>query len=154
MKLPMNYEDRVKLVDKITNVEEFNFDEILKFKQKNMLEDGDLFIIWKDGNKWFSIVYLQSKFFAITGDPKLVEISEKELSAYKYTIHTWSDNPYQEYIKRESLDSFNNLSDEDKCYVYADQYYIRHINETLDRLKKALSGCCRYIELGGLYASI
>ena len=29
MKLPMNYEDRVKLVDKITNVEEFNFDEIL-----------------------------------------------------------------------------------------------------------------------------
>lgn len=139
MKLPMNYEDRVKLVDKITNVEEFNFDEILKFKQKNMLEDGDLFIIWKDGNKWFSIVYLQSKFFAITGDPKLVEISEKELSAYKYTIHTWSDNPYQEYIKRESLDSFNNLSDEDKCYVYADQYYIRHINETLDRLKKALS---------------
>lgn len=139
MKLPMNYEDRVKLVDKITNVEEFNFDEILKFKQKNMLEDGDLFIIWKDGNKWFSIVYLQSKFFAITGDPKLVEISEKELSAYKYTIHTWSDNPYREYIKRESLDSFNNLSDEDKCYVYADQYYIRHINETLDRLKKALS---------------
>lgn len=139
MKLPMNYEDRVKLVDKITNVEEFNFDEILKFKQKNMLEDGDLFIIWKDGNKWFSIVYLQSKFFAITGDPKLVEISEKELSAYKYTIHTWSDNPYQEYIKRESLDSFNNLSDEDKCYVYADQYYIRHINETLDGLKKALS---------------
>ena len=139
MKLPMNYEDRVKLVDKITNVEEFNVDEILKFKQKNMLEDGDLFIIWKDGNKWFSIVYLQSKFFAITGDPKLVEISEKELSAYKYTIHTWSDNPYQEYIKRESLDSFNNLSDEDKCYVYADQYYIRHINETLDRLKKALS---------------
>ena len=139
MKLPMNYEDRVKLVDQITNVEEFNFDEILKFKQKNMLEDGDLFIIWKDGNKWFSIVYLQSKFFAITGDPKLVEISEKELSAYKYTIHTWSDNPYQEYIKRESLDSFNNLSDEDKCYVYADQYYIRHINETLDRLKKALS---------------
>lgn len=139
MKLPMNYEDRVKLVDKITNVEEFNFDEILKFKQKNMLEDGDLFIIWKDGKKWFSIVYLQSKFFAITGDPKLVEISEKELSAYKYTIHTWSDNPYQEYIKRESLDSFNNLSDEDKCYVYADQYYIRHINETLDGLKKALS---------------
>lgn len=139
MKLPMNYEDRVKLVDKITNVEEFNFDEILKFKQKNMLEDGDLFIIWKDGNKWFSIVYLQSKFFAITRDPKLVEISEKELSAYKYTIHTWSDNPYQEYIKRESLDSFNNLSDEDKCYVYADQYYIRHINETLDGLKKALS---------------
>lgn len=139
MKLPMNYEDRVKLVDKITNVEEFNFNEILKFKQKNMLEDGDLFIIWKDGNKWFSIVYLQSKFFAITGDPKLVEISEKELSAYKYTIHTWSDNPYQEYIKRESLDSFNNLSDEDKCYVYADQYYIRHINETLDGLKKALS---------------
>lgn len=139
MKLPTNYEDRVKLVDKITNVEEFNFDEILKFKQKNMLEDGDLFIIWKDGNKWFSIVYLQSKFFAITGDPKLVEISEKELSAYKYTIHTWSDNPYQEYIKRESLDSFNNLSDEDKCYVYADQYYIRHINETLDGLKKALS---------------
>lgn len=139
MKLPMNYEDRVKLVDKITNVEEFNFDEILKFKQKNMLEDGDLFIIWKDGNKWFSIVYLQSKFFAITGDPKLVEISEKELSAYKYTIHTWSDNPYQEYIKRESLDSFNNLSNEDKCYVYADQYYIRHINETLDGLKKALS---------------
>ena len=139
MKLPMNYEDRVKLVDKITNVEEFNFDEILKFKQKNMLEDGDLFIIWKDGNKWFSIVYLQSKFFAITGDSKLVEISEKELSAYKYTIHTWSDNPYQEYIKRESLDSFNNLSDEDKCYVYADQYYIRHINETLDGLKKALS---------------
>lgn len=139
MKLPMNYEDRVKLVDKITNVEEFNFDEILKFKQKNMLEEGDLFIIWKDGNKWFSIVYLQSKFFAITGDPKLVEISEKELSAYKYTIHTWSDNPYQEYIKRESLDSFNNLSDEDKCYVYADQYYIRHINETLDGLKKALS---------------
>lgn len=139
MKLPMNYEDRVKLVDKITNVEEFNFDEILKFKQKNMLEDGDLFIIWKDGNKWFSIVYLQSKFFAITGDPKLVEISEKELSAYKYTIHTWSDNPYQEYIKRESLDSFNNLSDEDKCYVYVDQYYIRHINETLDGLKKALS---------------
>lgn len=139
MKLPMNYEDRVKLVDKITNVEEFNFDEILKFKQKNMLEDGDLFIIWKDGNKWFSIVYLQSKFFAITGDPKLVEISEKELSAYKYTIHTWSDNPYQEYIKRESLDSFNNLSDEDKCYVYADQYYIRHINETLDGLKKVLS---------------
>lgn len=139
MKLPMNYEDRVKLVDKITNVEEFNFDEILKFKQKNMLEDGDLFIIWKDGNKWFSIVYLQSKFFAITGDPKLVEISEKELLAYKYTIHTWSDNPYQEYIKRESLDSFNNLSDEDKCYVYADQYYIRHINETLDGLKKALS---------------
>lgn len=139
MKLPMNYEDRVKLVDKITNVEEFNFDEILKFKQKNMLEDGDLFIIWKDGNKWFSIVYLQSKFFAITGDPKLVEISEKELSAYKYTIHTWSDNPYQEYIKRESLDSFNNLSDEDKCYVYADQYYIRHINETLDGLKKALN---------------
>ena len=139
MKLPMNYEDRVKLVDKITNVEEFNFDEILKFKQKNMLEDGDLFIIWKDGNKWFSIVYLQSKFFAITGDPKLVEISEKELSAYKYTIHTWSDNPYQEYIKKESLDSFNNLSDEDKCYVYADQYYIRHINETLDGLKKALS---------------
>ena len=139
MKLPMNYEDRVKLVDKITNVEEFNFDEILKFKQKNMLEDGDLFIIWKDGNRWFSIVYLQSKFFAITGDPKLVEISEKELSAYKYTIHTWSDNPYQEYIKRESLDSFNNLSDEDKCYVYADQYYIRHINETLDELKKALS---------------
>ena len=139
MKLPMNYEDRVKLVDKITNVEEFNFDEILKFKQKNMLEDGDLFIIWKDGNKWFSIVYLQSKFFAITGDPKLVEISEKELSAYKYTIHTWSDNPYQEYIKRESLDNFNNLSDEDKCYVYADQYYIRHINETLDGLKKALS---------------
>ena len=139
MKLPMNYEDRVKLVDKITNVEEFNFDEILKFKQKNMLEDGDLFIIWKDGNKWFSIVYLQSKFFAVTGDPKLVEISEKELSAYKYTIHTWSDNPYQEYIKRESLDSFNNLSDEDKCYVYADQYYIRHINETLDGLKKALS---------------
>lgn len=139
MKLPMNYEDRVKLVDKITNVEEFNFDEILKFKQKNMLEDGDLFIIWKDGNKWFSIVYLQSKFFAITGDPKLVEIGEKELSAYKYTIHTWSDNPYQEYIKRESLDSFNNLSDEDKCYVYADQYYIRHINETLDGLKKALN---------------
>ena len=139
MKLPMNYEDRVNLVDKITKVEEFNFDEILKFKQKNMLEDGDLFIIWKDGNKWFSIVYLQSKFFAITGDPKLVEISEKELSAYKYTIHTWSDNPYQEYIKRESLDSFNNLSDEDKCYVYADQYYIRHINETLDGLKKALN---------------
>ena len=46
MKLPMNYEDRVKLVDRITNVKEFNFDEILKFKEKDMLEDGDLFIIW------------------------------------------------------------------------------------------------------------
>ena len=139
MKLPMNYENRVKLVDRITSVEEFNFDEILKFKEKDMLEEGDLFIIWKDGNKWFSIVYLHHKFFAITGDPKLVEISEKELSKHKYTIHTWSDNPYQEYIKREGLDSFNNLSDEDKCYVYVDQYYIRHINETLDGLKKALS---------------
>ena len=34
MKLPMNYEDRVKLVDKITNVEEFNFENVHLHREK------------------------------------------------------------------------------------------------------------------------
>lgn len=144
MNLPMNYEERTRIVDKVCGMngqsQLFEFSEILDWKNKNMLEEGDLFIIEKDGDYWFSIVYLNKKWFAITGDPKLVEISEEELSQYKFfNKNAVGDNPYQEFLKREGQEKFNSLSYEEKCYVYSDQYFTRHVNDILDGLKNTLS---------------
>lgn len=138
MRLPTNIKQKEKLINKSLNGEDFTFKEIFTFKQKKMLEDGDLFIIYSNNNKWFSIVYLQDKFYAITGDPKLVEINEQELLKYKCTIYDIIENPYQEFIKEEGIDKFNSLSQADKCYVYNAQYYIRHTDEIFEGLKQAL----------------
>lgn len=94
MRLPTNIKQKEKLINKSLNGKDFTFKEIFTFKQKKMLEDGDLFIIYSNNNKWFSIVYIQDKFYAITGDPKLVEINEQELLKYKCTIYDITENAY------------------------------------------------------------
>lgn len=138
MNLPMNYNERIKLVDRMTNNDLFTFKELLELKEGKMLEYGDLFIIDKNGEYWFSIVYLDGKWVAVTGDYKLVEISEKELSQYKFYNRNLFNSPYQDYIKREGKENFERLSIQDKCDVFCDNYFKKRINQTLDGLIETL----------------
>lgn len=140
MNMPMNYEERINIVDRCTNQELFTFDEILDYKKRNMLEFGDLFIIDNNGEYWHNVVYIYDMFCVITGDYQIVRISEEELSKYKFYNKNLMGNPYQEFKKREKDDkvNFEELSMEDKCDVLVGNYFTKRINETLDGLKSTL----------------
>ena len=139
MNLPFNYEERINIVDRTTHQETFTFKEILDWESKKMLQEGDHFIIDKDGDYWFSIVYINGDFYAVTSDPKLVKISRDELSQYKYYNKNLIESSYQEFIKREGLEKFNQLSLQDKCDVYIGNYFVKRVNDLLDGLKNTLS---------------
>lgn len=134
MKMPMNYEERVNLVDKMVNQQLFTFEELLQYKNRDMLEYGDLFIIDKDGDYWFSIVFLDNKWYAITGDHTLEEITENELSKYKFYNQNAMGSPYQDFIKRESIEKYNQLSLYDKCDVLNGDYFCKRFDKLTDNL--------------------
>lgn len=141
MKMPLNYEERTALVDKICGMNNqsnlFSFEEILQLKENNLLEEGDLFIMNREDGE-FAVVYLDNKWNIITGDNQIIGISDKVLSKYTYYNKNFGDNPLQEFIKRKGQNEFNKLSQSEKCDVYIGNYFINHINDTLDGLINTL----------------
>lgn len=78
MKMPMNYEERVKLTDKFCGMNGesnlWTWLEIMDLKNKGLLEDYDLFVIYKDEKEWHSILYIQDKWYVVPEDKEMVEI--------------------------------------------------------------------------------
>ena len=71
----MNYEERAKLTDKFCGMNGesnlWTWMEIMDLKNKGLLEDYDLFVIYKDEKEWHSILYIQDKWYVVPEDSNL-----------------------------------------------------------------------------------
>ena len=142
MKMPMNYEERVKLTDKFCGMNGesnlWTWLEIMDLKNKGLLEDYDLFVIYKDEKEWHSILYIQDKWYVVPEDQEMVEIIPSVLMKYEFLNKNFLGNPYQKFIERNGVEKFNKLDDLDKQKVYTDTYLAKELNNILDGLTEAL----------------
>ncbi len=142
MKMPMNYEERVKLTDKFCGMNGesnlWTWLEIMDLKNKGLLEDYDLFVIYKDEKEWHSILYIQDKWYVVPEDKEMVEIIPSVLMKYVYINKNFLGNPQQRFIERNGVEKFNKLGDLDKQKVYTDTYLVKELNNILDGLTGAL----------------
>lgn len=108
------------------------------------LEDGDLIEFTDSKENTFKVVYINNQWYAIVSKPTLskpmlVPIKEDVMKPYDiFIIETLDGNPYQFFIKTEGKEKFDSLSEEDKCYVYSNEYYEIHAEEVFSGLKTAL----------------
>lgn len=141
MNLPMDSNERFDILDRASDIgskeNKFSYEEIKDYKLKNMFQDGDiLFLRRNSDNEEFGVVYFSEKWFLITGEPSLVEISESLFEGKDLMIHTACKNLYQIFIEENSKEKFDKLSVKDKCDVFLGKY---EINKCLDGVKSALS---------------
>lgn len=142
MKMPMNYEERTKLTDKFCGMNGesnlWTWLDIMDLKSKGLLEDYDLFVIYKDEKEWHSILYIQDKWYVVPEDREMVEIIPSVLMKYEFLNKNFLGNPYQRFIERNGVEKFNKLGDLDKQKVYTDTYLVKELNNILDGLTGAL----------------
>lgn len=139
--MPMNYEERLDIVDRICGMKEpntFSFEEISKWREKGLLEFGDLFIIVKFGELWHSVVFMGDRWQILTGDYKRVEVSDEAIKDFRFVNKNYQGSPFQDFIKREGFNKFQELSEEDKIDVFTGNYFVKHLSETMDGLRNAL----------------
>ena len=150
MKMPMNYEERVKLTDKFCGMNGesnlWTWLDIMDLKAKDLLEDYDLFVIYKDEKEWHSILYIQDKWYLVPEDREMVEIIPSVLMKYEFINKNFLGNPTQRFLKRKGQDEFDKLSDMDKQKVYTDTYMAKELDNIFEGLKSALSDVVDVLE--------
>ena len=150
MKMPMNYEERIKLTDKFCGMNGesnlWTWEEIKDLKNKHLLENFDLFVIYEDDKEWHSILFINNKWYVVPEYEEMQEVSEYVLEKYVYLNKNFRDNPYQDFIKRRGDSEFNELSMMDKQKVYTGTYLQQELNETLDGLKGAFEDLIKILK--------
>ena len=143
MKMPLDYNERLKLTDKFTGMNGqsnlWTWEEIKDLQNKRLLENFDLFVIYEDNKEWHSILFINNKWYIVPEDEEMVEVTEYVLEKYKFLNKNFIHNPYQEFISRRGEGDFLELNNMDKQKVYTGTYIEQELDNILTGLKDTLS---------------